>query len=81
MKFKIVRCLHMSQTSVLVIFIYLLAAPTLNFFNLVCRVSMCLYSLYLPSDFFRLMHGSSDYFVKKKNKYMVHLGLLQVWGI
>jgi len=28
---------------------------------------MCLYSLYLPSGFFRLMHDSSGYFVLKKN--------------
>jgi hypothetical protein len=34
----------------------------------VCRVSMCLYSLYLPSRLFRLMHGKSDYFVKRKKK-------------
>jgi len=30
-------------------------------------VSMCLYSLYLPLGLFRLMHGSSGYFVQKKN--------------
>jgi hypothetical protein len=40
-----------------------------DFSGLVYRVSMCLYSLYLPSDIFKLMHGSSGYFVKKK-KYI-----------
>jgi hypothetical protein len=29
---------------------------------------MCLYSLYLSSGLFRLMHGSFGYFVKKKKK-------------
>jgi hypothetical protein len=30
---------------------------------------MCLYSLYLPLGLFRLMHCSSDYFVKKKTDH------------
>jgi hypothetical protein len=32
---------------------------------------MCLYSLYLPSNLFKLMHDSFDYFVKKRKKKKV----------